>query len=121
MPQFRCQQFPKILEHRQSTEQVKTELLVTTSVVTMSKSNAKHAKYTQFSNYLSKQLPLQISVSILDIAAPREVCPVFARSEIALSPHLSEQDVASLQKLRWDHFRPKATASSQSIFQSLLQ
>lgn len=88
--------------------------------VTMSKSNAKHAKYTQFSNYLSKQLPLQISVSILDIAAPREVCPVFARSEIALSPHLSEQDVASLQKLRWDHFRPKATASSQSrIFQSL--
>jgi len=87
--------------------------------VTMSKSNAKHAKYTQFPNYLS-QLPLQISVSILDIAAPREVCPVFARSEIALSPHLSEQDVASLQKLRWDHFRPKATASSQSrIFQSL--
>eukprot|EP00435_Cladocopium_sp_Y103_P069490 s233_g33.t1 len=88
----------------------------------MSESNyAKHASYTKFSNYFSKQLcklplhlPLQISVSILDITVPREVCPVFARSEIGLSPYLSKQDVTSFQKLRWDHFRPKATASLQS-------
>ena len=89
-------------------------------VVTMSSNYAKQANYTQFSNYLSNQLPLQISVSILDIAAPREVCPVFARSEIGLSRCLSEQDVASLQTLRWNDFRPKATASSQSrIFHCL--